>query len=282
VKRALVLAGGGVAGIAWELGVLRGLQDADPDLADRVIAANLIIGTSAGSAVAAQITSGTPLADLYDRQLDEASAEIEVELDMEALLARFTVATAGVASLDEARRKIGTLALETETVAEPVRRAAVAARLPVPTWPERSVLLPAVDAETGVTVVFTRDSGVALVDAVAASCAVPGIWPPVTIKGRRYVDGGIRSITNADLAAGSDCVLVIVPSLADQPNPFSRLDEEIKALAPASVLAVYANAASMAAFGTNPLSPATRGPSARAGREVGRSRAAEVAAFWAS
>jgi NTE family protein len=282
VKRALVLAGGGVAGIAWELGVLRGLQDADPDLADRVIAAELVVGTSAGSAVAAQITSGTPLADLYGRQLDEASAEIEVELDMEALLARFTAATAGVASLDEARRKIGTLALETETVAEPARRAAVAARLPVPTWPDRSVLLPAVDAETGESVVFTRDSGVALVDAVAASCAVPGIWPPVTIKGRRYVDGGIRSITNADLAAGSDRVLVIVPSLADQPNPFRRLDEETRALAPAAVLAVHADGASMAAFGTNPLSPATRGPSARAGRKIGRSRAAEVAAFWAS
>jgi NTE family protein len=281
VKRALVLAGGGVAGIAWELGVLRGLQDADPDLAGRVIAADLIVGTSAGSAVAAQITSGTPLADLYDRQLDEASAEIEVELDMEALLARFTAATADVTSLEEARRKIGALALETETVAEPVRRAAVAARLPVPAWPDRSVLLPAVDAATGETAVFTRDSGVSLVDAVAASCAVPGIWPPVTINGRRYVDGGIRSITNADLAAGSDRVLVIVPSLADQPNPFSRLDEETEALAPAAVLAVYADAASVAAFGTNPLSPATRGPSARAGREVGRSRAAEVAAFWA-
>jgi NTE family protein len=167
-------------------------------------------------------------------------------------------------------------------MAEPVRRAAVAARLPVPTWPDRPVLLPAVDAATGETVVFARDSGVSLVDAVAASCAVPGIWPPVTIGGRRYVDGGIRSITNADLAAGSDRVLVIVPSLADQPNPFSRLDEEAKALAPTAVLAVYADAASVAAFGANPLSPATRGPAARAGREVGRSRAAEVAAFWAS
>src|ERR1700730_8930351 len=56
VKNALVLAGGGVAGIAWELGVLRGLQDADAELAARVIAADLIIGTSAGSAVAAQVT----------------------------------------------------------------------------------------------------------------------------------------------------------------------------------------------------------------------------------
>jgi NTE family protein len=280
VKSALVLAGGGVAGIAWELGVLRGLADFDPVLAEDVIAADLVVGTSAGSAVAAQITSGTPLADLYDRQLDEASAEIEVDLDMEELLARFTAATVGVSSLDEARRAIGALALDTETVDEPVRRAAVAARLPVPTWPWRQMLLPAVDAETGETAVFTRDSGVSLVDAVAASCAVPGIWPPVTINGRRYIDGGVRSSTNADLAAGSDRVLVVVPALAGQPDPFSRLDDEITALRPTPVLAVHADAASVRAFGTNPLAPATRAPAAQAGREVGRASAAQVAAFW--
>jgi NTE family protein len=280
VKKALVLAGGGVAGIAWELGVLRGLADFDPVLADDVIAADLVVGTSAGSAVAAQITSGTPLADLYDRQLDEASAEIEVDLDMEELLARFTAATVGVSSLDEAWRAIGALALDTETVAEPVRRAAVAARLPVPAWPSRPMLLPAVDAETGETVVFTRDSGVSLIDAVAASCAVPGIWPPVSINGRRYIDGGVRSSTNADLATGSDRVLVIVPTLAGQLDPFSRLDDETAALRPMPVLAVHADAASVRAFGTNPLSPATRAPAARAGRQVGRASATQVAAFW--
>jgi NTE family protein len=280
VKKALVLAGGGVAGIAWELGVLRGLADFDPVLADDVIAADLVVGTSAGSAVAAQITSGTPLADLYDRQLDEASAEIEVDLDMEELLARFTAATVGVSSLDEAWRAIGALALDTETVAEPVRRAAVAARLPVPAWPSRPMLLPAVDAETGETVVFSRDSGVSLIDAVAASCAVPGIWPPVSINGRRYIDGGVRSSTNADLATGSDRVLVIVPTLAGQLDPFSRLDDETAALRPMPVLAVHADAASVRAFGTNPLSPATRAPAARAGRQVGRASATQVAAFW--
>lgn len=56
MKRALVLAGGGVAGIAWELGVLRGIQDTDPDLQSRLTAADIVVGTSAGSAVAAQIT----------------------------------------------------------------------------------------------------------------------------------------------------------------------------------------------------------------------------------
>jgi NTE family protein len=280
VKRALVLAGGGVAGIAWELGVLRGLQDFDPDLAGRVIAADLVIGTSAGSAVAAQITSGTPLDDLYQAQLSAESAEIEVELDMEELLARFTAATAGAASREEIQRNVGAMALGTRTVPEPVRRAAVAARLPVPSWPDRPVLLPAIDAETGEMAVFTKDSGVTLVDAVAASCAVPGVWPPVSIGGSRYIDGGIRSATNADLAVGSDRVLVIVPSLGTEVEAFNQLPAETELLAPAQVLAVYADTASIAAFGTNPLSPATRGPAARTGRDLGRAAAAQVTAFW--
>jgi len=75
-------------------------------------------------------------------------------------------------------------------------------------------------------------------------------------------------------------VLVIVPTLAGQPDPFSRLDDEITVLRPTPVLAVHADAESVRAFGTNPLSPATRGPAARAGREVGRARAPQVAAFW--
>ncbi|HEY1487581.1 MAG TPA: patatin-like phospholipase family protein [Micromonosporaceae bacterium] len=277
---ALVLAGGGVAGIAWELGVLRGLQDADPSLADRVLAADLIIGTSAGSAVAAQITSGAPLDELYRAQLSRESAEIEVDLDMDELLARFAAAVADVAGEQETRRAIGTVALETKTVTEGVRRAAIAARLPVPAWPERPMMLPAVDAATGEPVVFTKDSDVALVDAVAASCAVPGVWPPVTIAGRRYIDGGVRSSTNADLAAGHERILVIVPSLEGQPDPFSHLDAEVAQLAPSEVAVIYADAASISAFGTNPLSPLTRPAAARAGRDVGRAAAKRITSFW--
>jgi NTE family protein len=281
MKRALVLAGGGVAGIAWELGVLFGLRDADPDLAASVIGADLVIGTSAGSAVAAQVTSGVALEELFAAQLSEFSAEIEVELDMDALFARFAEVTARAGTPQQMLRAVGELALGTQTVPESQRHAAIAARLPVPDWPDRDLRIPAIDAASGELTVFSRDSGVALVDAVAASCAVPGVWPPVTIGDRRYIDGGTRSSTNADLAAGTDRILVVVPSLADQPDPLRRLDEEIEALRPTSVLAVYADARSAAAFGTNPLSPATRGPSARAGRAVGHSRAAEVADFWA-
>jgi NTE family protein len=132
--------------------------------------------------------------------------------------------------------------------------------------------------------VFSRDSGVALVDAVAASCAVPGIWPPVTINGRRYIDGGVGSATHADLAAGYDRILVIVPAQPDQPDqagPFEQLDGELERLKPGRSHVVYADAASVDAFGTNPLSPATRPPAAQAGRVVGRAHAAAVSALWA-
>jgi NTE family protein len=280
MKRALVLAGGGVAGIAWELGVLHGIGDTDPDLLASITAADTVIGTSAGSAVAAQVTSGAALADLYAAQLSGTSSEIEVDLNLEELMERFAAATAGAATAQEMRQQIGALALATATVPEVARRTAIAARLPLPDWPDRTVLLPAVDAESGELMVFTRDSGASLTDAVAASCAVPGVWPPVTIGGRRYIDGGVRSATNADLAAGCDRVLIITPTLEDTPQPWGSLDEEIGQLRPAAVHVVHADTDSLAAFGLNPLSPATRPPSARAGRAAGQAQAAAISRFW--
>jgi NTE family protein len=276
---ALVLAGGGVAGIAWELGVLRGLADADPALADRVLAADLVVGTSAGSAVAAQVTSGVPLDELYEAQLRPGTAEIEVDVDLPELVARMTAATAGATGPEDAGRRIGALALATATVDPALRLAAIEARLPVPTWPQRRLLVAAVDAESGGLAVLTRDSGVPLVDAVAASCAVPGVWPPVEIGGRPHVDGGVRSMANSDLAAGAGRVLVVLPVLQGAPGLFgATVDDEFAALAPADVTVVHADQASVDAFGTNPLSPATRAASARAGRAVGAAAASRVAA----
>ena len=277
---ALVLAGGGVAGIAWELGVLRGLADADPALAARIRAADVLIGTSAGSSVAAQIAGDTPLDALYAAQLSPESAEIEVDLNLEELMTGFAAAVAGASGAAEIGRRVGAFALAAPTVAESVRLAAIDARLPDKRWPDRMMLIPAVDAVSGETIVFTRDSGVSVLDAVAASCAVPGVWPPVTIGGRRYIDGGVRSGTNADLAAGADRVLIVQPALAGAPRPWGSLADEITALAPGAALVISADQASIDAFGTNPLSPATRAPAARAGRAIGAAQAAAVAAFW--
>jgi NTE family protein len=280
VKRGLVLAGGGVAGIAWELGVLRGMGDVDPDVLSSVRRADTVIGTSAGSAVAAQITSQSSIEDLYSTQLSEHSGELEVDLDLEELMARFVTAVAGATGPDDRRRRIGALALDTQSVSESTRRTAVAARLPEKHWPDTNLMVTAVNATTGEFVVFTRESGIDLVDAVAASCAVPGVWPPVTINGHRFIDGGVRSGTNADLAAGCDRVLVIAPSLAGSPQPWGSLDDEIEQLSPADVKVIYANEASVAAFGTNPLSPSSRGPAARAGRDIGCAEAEAIGSFW--
>ena len=278
---ALVLAGGGVAGIAWELGVLRGLADVDPALAARILDADIVVGTSAGSSVAAQITSGASLDDLYAAQLRPETAEIEVAVDRDSLFAGYAAIMAEASDRVDACRRLGAFAAAASTVDPALRLAAVDARLPVKEWPDRRVLLPAVDADTGEASIFTHESGVALRDAVAASCAVPGVWPPVAIDGRRYIDGGTRSMTNADFAAGADYVLIVQPQLEGAPQPWGSLEDEIAALAPAAVYVISADQASIDAFGVNPLSPTTRAASAGAGRAIGTAQAAPLAAAWA-
>ena len=290
MRTALVFAGGGVGVIAWELGVLRGLADADPQLAQRVLDADTVIGTSAGSTVAAQVTSGVPLGDLYEAQLSPDTAELEAELDLAGFTSRFDAAIAGAADATDRRRRVGAFALAAFTIPESKRRAVVAARLPTPDWPARDLRIPAVDAVTGDVVVFTPSSGGTLVDAVAASCAVPGVWPPATIGGRRYVDGGVRSSTNVDLAAGADRTLVITPNVAgapstwmgravptDPPADAGDLTTELAALSGSRVEVIYADQSSTVALGRNPLAVNTRGPAALAGRTVGRNAAARVA-----
>ena len=69
----------------------------------------------------------------------------------------------------------------------------------------------AVDARTGEFAVFDSAGDASLVDAVGASCAVPGLWPPVTIGERRFMDGGMRTVANADLAHGYERVVIVAP-----------------------------------------------------------------------
>jgi NTE family protein len=209
-KRALVLGGGGVAGVAWELGILMGLYDTGVD----VRGADIIIGTSAGSVVGAQITGGTDLESLFNAQLTpiEQTKERKVEFDPVQMMEAFSQAVAGAGPDPKAiRARIGAYALTVPAVPEAERRAIIETRLPVHTWPQQRLLIVAVDTETGEEYIMDRTSGVSLVDAVSASCAVPGIWPPVTIAGHRYMDGGVRSATNADLAHGSDRILILNP-----------------------------------------------------------------------
>lgn len=178
-RRALVLAGGGIAGIAWETGVLRGIADESPAAARLLLDADVLVGTSAGSAVAAQIGSGCPLEELFDRQVAESSAEIDSGVDIDDIAEVFLTALGqpyddALDRTQQQMRRIGAVALATQTVPEPVRRRVIAQRLPSHDWPDRALRITAIDVATGELVVFDRDSGVGLVDAVAASCAVPG------------------------------------------------------------------------------------------------------------
>jgi NTE family protein len=273
-----VLGGGGVAGIAWETGMLLGLLDGGLDVTD----ADRVIGTSAGSAVAAQITSGRPLADLFARQVapDGMAHEIAAEFDAEAMMAEFAAILRGVTPGVEMNRAIGQYAMRASTVDESLRRAVIAARLPVHTWPDRDLQITAIDAATGQPAVFTRSDGVDLVDAVAASCAVPGIWPPVTIGGARYIDGGMRSASNSDLALGCDDVLVISP-MQELPMVAPDIAARREQLArEARVVTIRADEAAAAAMGANPLDPATARPSAEAGRAQAAAHVDEVAELW--
>jgi len=274
---ALVLGGGGVAGIAWEIGVLDALARAGTDLT----AADRIIGTSAGAAVGAQICTGEALSSLCERQLVpvDQSGEVHVESSLDGLLERFAACFDGSPDEVEVRRRLGQVALDAPTVPESARRAVIESRLSVHEWAERELLVTAVDAVTGEFRVFDRTSGVPLIDAVAASCAVPGIWPPVTLAGSRFIDGGVRSGTNADLAAGAEVVVILAPFPGGF-GPTAAVEAEALRSAGAVVEVIAADADSVAAFGVNVLDPATRGPALREGRRQGELVAERIAGMW--
>ena len=274
-RTALVLGGGGVTGIAWETGLLAGLAQAGLSLSS----ADVVVGTSAGSVVGAQILSGATLEDLYAEQLKDATGEIGAKIGL-AAIAWFVLGSLWPGDERRGRARLGQAAIKAITVPESVRRAVIAQRLPSHSWPERRLLITAVDAETGDAEVFDRDSGVPLVDAVAASCAVPLVWPPITINGRRFIDGGVRSVANADLAAGCDTVVVLAPvNLALRRS--TRIESQL-ALLGRSVrsIVISPDANARKAIGPNSLDPAYRAASARAGRLQAAIAADAVAAVW--
>jgi NTE family protein len=269
--QALVLGGGGVAGISWITGLLAGLADAGQD----VSGADVVIGTSAGANVAAQLGSGLSLAELFARQVDPAlqSRELMAVVECERFAADIELYTAGASTQTEQLIGLGRFALDADTLTEPERIAVIESRLPSRDWPVTPTKLTAVDCVSGELAIFDAASGVSLIEAVAASSAVPGIWPPVTIEGRRYIGGGMRSPDNADLAEGSARIVVISPLGLDPPLPAPvPLREVLTGLKDggAAVTLISPDEASVAAIGTNALDPATRVPAATAGRAQGR------------
>ncbi len=293
-ERALVLHGGGSAGNAWEIGVVAGLFDGGLD----VTGADLIIGTSAGSTAAAQIT-GAPPAELLAAILSAAPGQgagpagpgagrvpIGPAANHMEITSRIIAAAADAADM---RRRMGAAALEMDAAPDGSGqarwRATVAARLPSQCWPEQAVLITAVDADTGEPVVFGRHSGVDLADAVAASTSNGFGVPPYRIGGNRYIDGGYRRNENADLAAGYGRVLVLSPFGGRSRHPLEwgmHLATQVDELRAGGsrVETVFPDGPSLTAFGANMMDRSTRPPAARAGYDQGRGLAGHLITFW--
>jgi NTE family protein len=261
IGRALVLGGGGIAGIGWEAGLIVGLQGAGVDLTH----ADLIVGTSAGSVVGAMVATGVdlPLAidDLAGRA--EAEAEPPAPADFSAMLAAFAVLFDTDLEPQEARARVGAMALKSSVAEGADRIKQIGDRLPSHEWPERPLLITAVDTADGAFVVWDRDSAASLPLAVASSCAVPCVFPPVEIDGRLYMDGGVRSVTNADLAAGSSAVVIIEPMA--HLSPRTLLERELEALGTANVTMIGPDQHAIEVFGDDVLNPTLWRPAYHAG-----------------
>jgi NTE family protein len=294
MTKALVLSGGGSVGIAWEIGVAAGLASCGVDLRT----ADFIVGTSAGSAVGAQLALGRDLDHLAGRYHNAGRRAAETAAgsgapgaqQMAKLLELVATTMTGEGPAESRRAAVGRFALEADAMPEDAFVAAFRYLKGEP-WPARFAC-PAVDAVSGEFVVWDSRAGVDLDRAVASSCAVPGLFAPITIEGRRYIDGGFRSPTNADLATGHDRVLIVSVLSAARAagpvdprlNPGRQLEDEVAALtASGSVVAVLAvDDAGAGAMGGNLMDPSAGRMAVDEGIRQGEAEADQLAEFWSS
>lgn len=296
---ALVLGGGGAAGNAWLIGIIAGLAEAGLDITE---VADLVVGTSAGATAAAQVRSGESPSTLLAEVLSSTAQprgprqEQTPSLPMTTVFERMRSIGAAANTLDDLLRAMGAFGLESDSILEPgaqQRRVMVAARLPRLEWPDRPMIVVAVNAHNGELAAFDRDSGVELVDAVTASTALPGVVPTVGINGARYISGGVRSNENADLASGYANVVVLSPLGGRSANlpegqfeglrrpPGSDLPSQVEVLRNegSHVEVITPDDDSRMAMGTNQMDPTTRIPSARAGFAQGQQEASRLTFF---
>ena len=279
-------------GIGWESGIVSGLIEGGVDLSQ----ADLIVGTSAGSFVGANLAMGRDLAHLAQTYIAEPQEPVAAAQpatpppDLSILIGKMQEAVSGVRPAKEVRAEIGAWALTAKTISEEDFIASFGgwlSGLPENAWPERPFAGTAVDAADGSFVVWNREAGIGLARAVASSCSVPGIFPPITIGGRHYIDGGMRSTTNADVAKGYDVVLMVAVT-ARIPDPvmaerFSKpLENELKILreSGARVELIKPDDASLDAFGMNLMDRSHRPAAAKAGLSQGRAEAARLRRIW--
>ncbi|MFE1207003.1 patatin-like phospholipase family protein [Streptomyces sp. NPDC058762] len=275
--RALVLGGGGVTGMAWEIGVLAGLLDQGVDLRD----ADMVIGTSAGSFIGTNYTSGTDWEALYADQAHAGDHEPVMRTDPDVYAGWAEAFRAGAGDFEAVGAGFGRVArkfapgVDTET-----RRGVVRARLRTDKWPT-NMRVTVTDADTGRLEMLGPDSGISIETATAASGAVPGIWPSVPFNGHEWIDAGMVSAANATLAAGHDRIVVLAPMYEGYAGIPGAQDDVDRLNQDACALLAIPDEDSREAIGPNPYDPHRAQAAAEAGRRQGRALAADVKALWA-
>jgi NTE family protein len=275
-RLAAVFGGGGIVGLGWELGVVEGLREAGVDLAT----ADRSIGTSAGAIVGAVLTAGIPIEELPERA-DELGPDLET-LTSQVDLARVDEIAehwraAGMRPSQPERAAIGALALTAPAAAPDVFVAVLRRLLPEHAWPS-GLVVTAVRATDGEFVTWDERSGVALATAVAASCALPGVFAPVRVATDRYIDGGVRSPLNLDLAAGAELAVLLAPSGRDELADVIAVEGEAVVAEGGRVVEILPDAAGLEAIGPDLMDVERLLPAAMAGYEQGLRTAGQLAA----
>jgi NTE family protein len=263
---ALVLGGGGPVGLAWLAGLATGLRDSgiDLSLADR------FVGTSAGAVVGAVLADGGDPARLL-----RPSTSAPVQADPARMAEIFAVLRAPGQDPAQARRRAGELALAAQ-VGDPDEHVARMGGLAgVAQWPARDLVITAIDITTGELRAWTRDCAASLPAALASSTAVPGVFPPIPIDGRHYIDGGLRSPVNADLAAGADVVVIVEP-LA---HMFPRISSD-REFGSATEISIVPDDDAITAFGLDVFDPAALAPAHAAGVRQSAEAALRLKDIW--
>ncbi|RDD88605.1 patatin-like phospholipase family protein [Streptomyces parvulus] len=272
---ALVLGGGGLTAYGWQVGVLAGLADAGLHPG-----ADVLAGTSAGSLLALDLAKGSTPEDLYTEQVNRQRRMIDVDFTL-SMTARYLWASLRSRDPDRTLGHLSRLALSVRDVPETAVLEAIGPHIPVEDWPDRPVRLFAVDALTGTPKGFTAADGVDLAHAMAATCALPPLFPPITIGAGRWMDGGVRSTTNADLLADCARVVVLAPiPKAAGATPSARTQVRTLLSQGTRATLLTPDRASLRAFGRNPLNAERIPGAAREGRRQGREYAEAVRAVW--
>ena len=272
-RTALVLGGGGLTGIGWEIGMLKGLADAGLDLS----LADIIVGTSAGSVVGTVISTHG-IEEAFATQLEPGEKELGAEFGPMTML-RLAPLVLMPGSGRRKRRRIGAAAMRAHRPGGEERIEIISSRIDVTQWPDRDLRITAVDAESGAFKVFGPDSGVDIVRAVAASCAVPLIWPSVAIDGHQYIDGGMRSTANVDIASDADVIVVLAPL----PQAYSRsstIGAQLARTHARATAVITPDRPALTAFGSNLLDASKRTDAAWAGVLQSAEEADKIRQIW--